>query len=72
MPLHEGEKYRCENCNAQVSVVRSSDTRSLDFEMPRPDGPDTIALDNQNHINDGFRLLCCGKAMVRFCIKAAF
>jgi hypothetical protein len=70
MPLHEGEKYRCDDCNAQVTVIRSSDTRSLDFEVSgtaaAPDPADGLE-------RAGFqpRLFCCGKAMVRFCIRAA-
>ena len=70
MPLHEGEKYRCEDCSAQVSVMRSSDTRSLDFEIPRTNAADASAC-GQNLANDQFRLYCCGKAMVRFCMRAA-
>lgn len=69
MPVHEGEKYRCEDCNAQVSVMRSSDTRSLDFELARTEIAG--APDQNNKSNDQFRLYCCGKVMVRFCIKGA-
>jgi hypothetical protein len=70
MTLHEGEKFRCEDCNAQVAVIRSSDTRSPDFEPPRESRPGANAPD---HIwgNDHPRLYCCGKAMVRYCIKVA-
>jgi hypothetical protein len=39
MTLHEGEKFRCQDCNAQVAVTRSSDTRSLDFEAPESPDP---------------------------------
>ncbi len=70
MNLHEGEKFRCEDCNAQVAVTRSSDTRSLDFEAPRENGPGSNAP-GQISGNDHPRLYCCGKAMVRFCIKVA-
>jgi hypothetical protein len=70
MLLHEGEKYRCEDCNAQVAVVRSSDTRSLDFDLPRTTTSDANAY-SQNPANDQFRLYCCGKGMVRFCMTAA-
>jgi hypothetical protein len=70
MTLHEGEKFRCEDCNAQVSVIRSSDTRSLDFEAPRESTSGATAY-SQSPAGDQFRLYCCGKAMVRFCIKAA-
>ena len=70
MPVHEGEKYRCEDCNAQVSVMRSSDTRSLDFELPRTEMAGASAQ-NHNPSSDQFRLYCCGKVMVRFCIKGA-
>ena len=62
MALHEGEKFRCEDCNAQVAVIRSSDTRSLELEATEPSVTGTL---------DQLRLVCCGKAMVRFCIKAA-
>ena len=70
MPLHEGEKYRCVECNSQVSVERSSDTRSLDFEISRSTdfGP---ADHGQNTANQQLRLYCCGKEMVRFCTKGA-
>ena len=70
MSLHEGEKYRCVECNTQIAVVRSSDTKSLDFELPRA----TTAAANSNSndsANDQFSLCCCGKAMVRFCMTAA-
>ena len=70
MTLHEGEKFRCEDCNAQVTVIRSSDTRSLDFEPPRENTSGTTAY-SQSGASDQLRLYCCGKAMVRFCIKAA-
>jgi hypothetical protein len=70
MSLHEGEKYRCVECNAQIAVVRSSDTRSSDFELPRA----TTAAANaysQDPANEQFSLYCCGRAMVRFCMTAA-
>lgn len=70
MTLHEGEKFRCQDCNAQVAVIRSSDTRSLDFEAPREYEPSSNAP-SQIWADEHPRLLCCGKAMVRFCIKSA-
>lgn len=70
MALHEGEKYRCQDCNAQISVVRSSDTRSLDFEAPRMNAPAAVD-DHRNSVDDQLRLYCCGKPMARFCMKAA-
>lgn len=70
MTLHEGEKFRCEDCNAQVAVIRSSDTQSLDFEAPRERRPDSNAPD-PNWGHDQPRLYCCAKAMVRYCIKVA-
>jgi hypothetical protein len=70
MTLHEGERFRCEDCNAQVAVIRSSDTRSLDFEAPRQSTAGSTAY-SQNWANDQLRLYCCGKAMVRFCVRAA-
>ena len=70
MTLHEGEKYRCEDCNAQVTVTRSSDTRSLDFEAPR-ESPPNLNAHSQVFGNAHPRIYCCGKAMVRFCIKVA-
>lgn len=71
MTLHEGEKFRCEDCNAQVAVIRSSGTRSLDLEAPRENvsglnAPGAIWSNNQP------RLYCCGKAMVRYCINVAW
>ncbi len=70
MALHEGEKYRCQDCNAQITVVRSSDTRSLDFEDPRMNAP--AAVDGHRNSLDGqFHVYCCGKPMTRFCMKAA-
>ena len=70
MALHEGEKYRCQDCNAQITVVRSSDTRSLDFEAPRMNAP--AAVDDHRTSFDGqFHVYCCGKPMTRFCMKAA-
>lgn len=69
MALHEGEKYRCQDCNAQIVVIRSSDTRSLDFEAPRNT---TAAADkNRNSSDQTFQLLCCGNAMARYCMTAA-
>jgi hypothetical protein len=70
MALHEGEKYRCQDCNAQIVVIRSSDTRSLDFEDPRMTAPAT-AGNNRSSLDEQFRLFCCGKAMARYCIQAA-
>lgn len=64
MALHEGEKYRCQDCNAQIAVIRSSDTRSLDFEDPRI--KEAAAAND-----DQFVIHCCGKAMARFCMTAA-
>jgi hypothetical protein len=66
MTLHEGERFRCEDCNAQVAVIRSSDTRSLDFELPVAS---SASVSSQEFASE--RLYCCGKAMVRFCMKAA-
>lgn len=70
MSLHEGEKYRCVECNAQIAIVRSSDTKSSDFELPRAT---TAAAIEYSHdpANDQFSLCCCGRAMVRFCTTAA-
>jgi|GEM_PF-4277319 len=68
MTLHEGERFRCEDCNGQVAVIRSSDTRSLDFELPVASNS---AGSSQEFASDQLRLYCCGKAMVRFCMKAA-
>ena len=70
MALHEGEKYRCQDCNAQIVVTRSSDTRSLDFEAPRTRAV-TMTNNDRSSFDDQFRLYCCGEAMVRFCMKAA-
>lgn len=70
MALHEGEKYRCQDCNAQIVVIRSSDTRSLDFEAPRTN-PIAAADNNRMSSDDPFQLLCCGKAMARYCMTAA-
>jgi len=70
MSLHEGERFRCEDCNAQVAVIRSSDTRSLDFEA-RVAGAPRSTGDSQEFPSDQLRLYCCGRAMVRFCMKAA-
>jgi hypothetical protein len=69
MALHEGEKYRCQDCNAQIVVTRSSDTRSLDFEAPRMNAPASADC-NQSSFDDHTRLNCCGKMMTRFCMKA--
>ncbi len=33
MTLRDGEKYRCSECNAEVSVIRSSNARRLDNEL---------------------------------------
>jgi hypothetical protein len=70
MTLHEGEKFRCGDCNAQVAVIRSSDTRSLDYEAPRVSIAGTAGY-TENGANPEPRLYCCGKAMVRYCIKVA-
>lgn len=70
MALHEGEKYRCQDCNAQIVVTRSSDTRSLDFEAPRTNAT-AAANVSRSSFADQFRLNCCGKEMTRFCMKAA-
>ena len=70
MTLHEGERFRCEDCNAQVAVTRSSDTRSLEFEGPVASASRSTAY-SQEFASDQLRLYCCGKAMVRFCRKAA-
>lgn len=70
MALHEGEKYRCQDCNAQIAVIRSSDTRALDFEDPRMKEP-AAADDNRGSFDDQFVIHCCGKAMARFCMTAA-
>jgi predicted SprT family Zn-dependent metalloprotease len=69
MALHEGEKYRCQDCNAQIVVIRSSDTRSLDFEAPRANA--TAAVESNRNSENQFQLNCCGNAMVRYCMKAA-
>jgi len=70
MALHEGEKYRCQDCNAQIVVTRSSDTRSLDFEAPRTNAVAAADRDRSS-VDNQFQIYCCGNAMVRFCMKAA-
>ena len=70
MTLHEGEKYRCEGCNAQIAVTRSSDTGSLDYEVPRVSTAGTAGY-TESGANPEPRLYCCDKAMVRFCMRAA-
>ncbi len=70
MTLHEGEKYRCEGCNAQIAVIRSSDTSSLDYEAPRVSTAGTAGY-SESGANHEPRLFCCDKAMVRFCMTSA-
>jgi len=70
MSLHEGEKFRCEDCNAQIAVIRSSDTRSLDYEGLSVE-PDATPAQVRAWTDKPLHLSCCGKPMVRFCIRAA-
>ena len=70
MSLHEGEKFRCEDCNAQIAVIRSSDTSALDYEGPSVQG-DATPPRLRAWTDEPLHLSCCGKPMVRFCIRTA-